>query len=85
MLFLLTDFLQKLKLEKFHGALIILLYVSPSSPPLQFRFKENGKVLSKNSHSREYYNFNTEFAFFNSKHTKEQPLFSKWLVGKYQI
>ena len=30
MLFLLTDFPQKLKLEKVHGALIILFYVSPN-------------------------------------------------------
>ena len=44
---------QKLKLEKAHGALIILLYVSPSSPPLQFHFKENGKILSKNSTTQE--------------------------------
>ena len=49
MLFLLTDSLQKLKLEKVHGALIILFYVSPISPSLQSRFKENAKILSKNS------------------------------------
>ena len=53
MLFLLTDFPQKLKLEKVHGALIILFYVSPSSPPLQSRFKENAKILSKNSTTQE--------------------------------
>ena len=35
MLFLLTDFPQKLKLEKIHGTLIILSYVSPSSSQLQ--------------------------------------------------
>ena len=35
MLFLLTDSPQKLKLEKVHGTLIILFYVSPSSPQLQ--------------------------------------------------
>ena len=40
-----SDLSQKLKLEKAHGALIILLCVSPSSPPLQFHFKENGKIL----------------------------------------
>ena len=39
---------QKLKLEKVHDALIILFYVSPSSPPLQSCFKENAKILSKN-------------------------------------
>ena len=49
MLFLLTDFPQKLKLEKFHGASIILFYKSPCSPPLQSHFKENAKILSKNS------------------------------------
>ena len=45
MLFLLTGSTQKLKLEKVHGAL--LFYVSPSSPPLQSRFTENAKILSK--------------------------------------
>ena len=35
MLFLLTDSPQKLKLEKFHGTLMILFYVSRSSPQLQ--------------------------------------------------
>ena len=49
MLFLLTDSPQKLKLKKLQGALIILFSVIPSSPPLQSRFKENGKILSKNS------------------------------------
>ena len=49
MVFLLTDSPQKLKLEKIHGALIIIFYVSPSSPPLQTCFKENAKLLSKNS------------------------------------
>ena len=34
-LFLLTDSTQKLKLEKIHGTLIILFYVSPGSPQLQ--------------------------------------------------
>ena len=48
-----SDLSQKLKLEKAHGALIILLCVSPSSPPLQFHFKENGKILSKNSTTQE--------------------------------
>ena len=62
MLFLLTDSHQKLKLEKGHGALIILFYVGWRSPPLQSRFKENAKISSKNS--RKYYSFKTEFAFF---------------------
>ena len=53
MLFLLTDSPQKLKLEKVHSALIILFYVSPSSPPLQFRFKEDAKILFKNSTTQE--------------------------------
>ena len=38
MLFLLTDSPQKLKLEKFHGTLIILFYVSWSSSQLQRLF-----------------------------------------------
>ena len=35
MLFLLIDSPQKLKLEKIHGTLIILYYVSLSSPPFK--------------------------------------------------
>ena len=38
MLFLLTDSPQKLKSESIHGTLIILLYVSPTSPQLQRHF-----------------------------------------------
>ena len=53
MLFLLTDSPQKLKLEKFLGALIILFYVSQSSSPLQSCFKKNAKILSKNSTTQE--------------------------------
>ena len=49
MLYLLTCFPQKLKLENVHGALIILVYVNPSSPWLEPRFKENAKILFKNS------------------------------------
>ena len=53
MLFILTDSSQKLKLKKVHGASIIIFYVSPSSPHLQSRFKENAKVLSKSSPTQE--------------------------------
>ena len=53
MLFLLTDYPQKLKLEKVHDALIILFYVSLSSLPLQSRFKDNANILSKNSTTQE--------------------------------
>ena len=53
-LFLLTDSSQKVKLEKVHGALIIFFYVSPSSPPLQARFKENTKILSKSCTTQKY-------------------------------
>ena len=53
MLFLLTDSPQNLKLEKAHGALIILFYVYPSSLSLQSRFKENANILSKNSTTQE--------------------------------
>ena len=42
-LFLSTDSPQKLKLEKIHGTLIILFYVSPSSPQLQKLFIKNTK------------------------------------------
>ena len=47
MIFLLADCPQKLKLEKVHGALIILLYLSPIFPSLQSCFKENGKHYLK--------------------------------------
>ena len=53
MLFILRDTAQKLKLERVHDALMILFYVSPSSPPLQSFFKENAKILSKNSTTQE--------------------------------
>ena len=53
MLFLLTESPQKLKLKKVHGTLIIIAYVSPSSPQLQSYFKRNTKILSKNSTSQE--------------------------------
>ena len=53
MLFLLTDSPQKLKLEKVDGAIIILFYVSPSSPLLQSPFKESAKILSKSSTTQE--------------------------------
>ena len=47
MLFLLIDSPQKLKLEKIHGTLIILYYVSLSSPPFKdFFFIKN----TKNNH-----------------------------------
>ena len=64
MLFLLTDSPQKLKLEKFHGVLIILFYVSSSSPPPQSRFKENAKLLSKNSTAEENIQFQDRICFF---------------------
>ena len=46
MLFLFADSPQKLKLEKIHGTLIILFYVSPSSPQLQTLF------LLKHTHNK---------------------------------
>ena len=70
MLFLLTDFPQKLKLEKVHGALIILFYVSPSSPPLKSRFKENAKILSKNSTTQENITISRQNLLFFINNTK---------------
>ena len=43
----------KTKIEK-DCALIILFYVSSNSPPLQSRFKENAKILSKNSTTQKH-------------------------------
>ena len=63
-----TDSLQKQKLEKVHGAWIILFYVRPSSSQLQSCFKENSKILSKNFTTQiKYYNFK-EFAFLLKTH-----------------
>ena len=70
MLFLLTDSSQKLKLEKVHGAFIILFYVSPSSPQLQPRFKENAKILSKNSTTQENITISRHNMFFLLKTQK---------------
>ena len=81
MLFLLTDSLQKLKLEKIHGALIILFYVSPSSPPLQSRVKEDAKILSKNSTTQKNITVSRQNLLFLLK-TQKQPLLRKLLVGK---
>ena len=78
MLLLLTDSNLKLKLEKIHGALIILFYVSPSSPPLQSRFKETAKIFSKNSTTQENITISRQNLLFLLETRKnKQPLFSK--------
>ena len=158
MLFLLADSPQKLKLEKIHGTLIILFYVSPSSPQLQtlfllkhthkkattlqqmtggntpnlllkrllrfssttqeniaisrqnllfllkaqkkttkkhssasnwweytkFCFKETAKTFSKISTTQENFTISRKNLPF-LKMNKNQPLFSKWLVGKQNL
>ena len=43
----------KTKIGKGSWALIFLFYVNPSNPPLQSCFKENAKILSKNSTTQE--------------------------------
>ena len=70
MLCLLTDCPKKLKLEKVHGALIILIYVNSSSLPLQSRFKENAKILSKNSTTQENITISRQNLFFLLKTQK---------------
>ena len=80
MLFLLRDSPPKLKLEKVDGPLIILFYVSPSYPPVQSRFKENAKTLSKNLTTQENITISRQTLFFKKKKKdtkKQQPLFSK--------
>ena len=67
MLFLLTDSPQELKLEKVHGTLIIMFYVNPSSLPLQFCFKENAKILSKNSTTQANITISRQNANFGEK------------------
>ena len=81
MLFLLTDAPQELKLEKVHGALIILFYVSPSSPPLQSRFKENAKILAKNSTTQENITISRQTLFFLLK-TQNPPTLQQVTGGK---
>ena len=75
-LFLLTDFPRKLKLEKFHGAFIIHFYVSQSSPPLQSSFKENAKIFAKNSTPQENITTSRQdlLFFIKSPHKKKNTL-----------
>ena len=70
MLFLLIDSPQKLKLEKVHGTLKILCFVSPGSPPLQSRFKEDSKILSKNPITQENITISRQNLLFYQKHKK---------------
>ena len=79
MLFPLTGFPQKLKSEKVHGALIILFYVSPSSPQLQSRLKENATIFSKNSATQENITISKQnlLFFIKSTHKKKQTQLSK--------
>ena len=69
--FLLTVLPQKLKLEKVHGALIMFFYVSPSFPPLQSCFKENAKILSKNSTTEENITISRQNLPFFIKNTEK--------------
>ena len=81
MLYLLTDSLQKLKLEKVHGVLIFLFYVSPNSPPLQSAFKENAKILSKNSTTQENITISRQNLLFLLK-TQKTTILQKVSGGK---
>ena len=63
-----------LKLEKVHGALIILFYVNPSSPLLQSCFKENAKILSKNSTTQENITISRQSLLFLLKTQKTTTL-----------
>ena len=74
MLFLLTDSPKNLKLEKFHGALTILFYVNSSSPPLQSHFKENLKILFKNSTTQENITISRQNLLFLLKSQKTTTL-----------
>ena len=76
MLFLLPDSPLKLKLEKVCGALVVFLYVSLSSPPLQSHFRENAKILPH--HPRDCYNFRTKFDFFIRNTKSNHSLASDW-------
>ena len=61
---------QTLKVEKGHGGLIINFYVSPSSPPLQSRFKYYAKLLTKNSTNQGNITISRQKLFFYQKHKK---------------
>ena len=83
MLFLLRDSPPKLKLEKVDGPLIILFYVSPSYPPVQSRFKENAKTLSKNSTTQENITISRQTFFFKKKKdTKKATTLQQVTGGK---
>ena len=84
MLFLLTDSPQKLQLEKAHGVLIIFFCVSPSSPPLQSRSKENGKILCKNSTTQEYITISRHNLLYLLKIQKATTL-QQVAVRNYQV
>ena len=68
-------------MEKVHGALILFFYVSPSSPPLQFRFKENAKILAKNSTTQENITISRQTLFFLLK-TQNPPTLQQVTGGK---
>ena len=72
MLFLLTDSLKKLKLEKIHRTLISLFYVSPSSPQLQRLFFFLLKT-QKNNHS----SASDWWEYTKSSFTENAKIFSK--------
>ena len=61
----------KTKTRKVHGALIILFYVSPSSPPVQSHFKENAKILSKNSTTQKNITISRQNLLFFIKNKKK--------------
>ena len=67
-----------------HGVLIIFFYVSPSSPPLQSRFKENGKILCKDSTTQEYITISRQNLLFLLKIQKATTLQQVAFVN-YQI
>ena len=74
MLFLLTDSPPKLKFEKVHVNLIIFFYVSLNSPQLKSRFKENAKILSKNSTTQENITISRQNLLFLLKTQKTTTL-----------
>ena len=50
------------------------MYLSPSSPPLQLRFKENAKILSKNSTTQENITISRQNLLFLLKTQKTTTL-----------
>ena len=67
----------KIKIQKGSWCFNNFFYVNPSSPLLQSRFKENAKILPKNSLTQENIATSRQNLLLFLKNTKKQRFFSK--------